>query len=198
MILSLDKTELSRLNRDACIQAILERRRSIREHRDQKGDDRCFFDDYLVWQWLSGSPSEPKVVLPEKGMRECVLFYEHRRAEAADPAPEDAILESVHWDDDLPSKGLPELHAELLHIQEAIRLHRDIAKEKRSADDDRALYGVLPEKAPADFRLPPKEEFLGEARAPRAGCPTFWRSHADCGVQRHDYHKWGPCKESPA
>ena len=37
------------------------------------------------------------------------------------------------------------------------------------------------------------EEFIGEAKAPHAGCPAFWRSHANCPVERHNLHRWGPC-----
>lgn len=173
--------------------AIIERRESIREHRDQKGDDRCFLDDYPVWAWLADSSPEPKRIAPKKGMESCLLFYKCRRAEVPDPAPEDAIAESAHWDDDLSGMTPEELRDELKRIEGAIREHRDIVGRPRTLEDDRALYGILPEKVPADFRLPPKEEFLGEARAPHAGCPAFWRSHGGCMTKCHDYHKWGPC-----
>ncbi len=89
-------------------------------------------------------------------------------------------------------------HAELVEtlfaLQQSIRAHRDIFSKKRTLEDDRTLYALLPEKIPADFRLPPEPEFLGEAKAPRAGCPSFWRSHSTCATSDHDLHKWGPCK----
>jgi hypothetical protein len=85
-----------------------------------------------------------------------------------------------------------ELALEHARLGAAILRHRDIADRPRTADDDRALYAVLPEKLPADFRLPPEDEFLGEAKAPHAGCPSFWRSHAACPAA-HDLHRWGPC-----
>ncbi|MDO8520672.1 MAG: hypothetical protein Q7S52_01000 [bacterium] len=195
MILSNDKTALLLLNNADCVTAILERRESIRSHRDERGDDRCFLDDYLVWKWLEGTPADPVIMTKEEGMKQCMLFYEHRRAETSDPVSADAITDPAHWDDDLGNMSLDDLHDELLRIQKALGVHRDIVGRPRTVADDRTLYGVLPEKIPADFRLPAKEEFLGEARAPHAGCPAFWRSHDGC-KGCHDYHKWGPC-ESP-
>lgn len=63
-----------------------------------------------------------------------------------------------------------------------------------TADDDRALYAILPEKMPADLRLPPEDHFLGETKSPDAGCPAFWRSHDGCGPECN-LHQWGPCKK---
>lgn len=62
----------------------------------------------------------------------------------------------------------------ILQCRNAIRAHRD------ARGDDRLPYAVLPEKIPCDFRLPPEAEFLGEAIAPHAGRPSFWRSHSAC------------------
>ncbi|OGZ07767.1 MAG: hypothetical protein A3D65_01550 [Candidatus Lloydbacteria bacterium RIFCSPHIGHO2_02_FULL_50_13] len=193
VILSSIKAEIFQLGKRDAREAILERRKGIRNHRDQLGDDRCFLDDYLVWKWLSDAPTEPEKFTSEDGMKECVLFYEHRRTETSDPVSADAITDPAHWDDDLETMSLSDLHNELSRLQKALRTHRDIIGRSRTVADDRALYAVLPEKIPADFRLPPKEEFLGEARAPKAGCPAFWRSHDGC-KGCHNYHKWGPCR----
>lgn len=194
MILSNDRAELSRLSSHDCKVAILERRKSIRSSRDQCGDDRCFMDDWLLWRWLSDSLPEPVTFSIECGMKQCTLFYEHRRANEEDSIPEGAILDSTHWDDDLESMTLSQLRSELICIQEALHVHRDISGRPRNVEDDRTLYCILPEKIPADFRLPQKEEFLGESRSPHAGCPAFWRSHSQCHTKCHNLHQWGPCK----
>ncbi|MEK7151798.1 MAG: hypothetical protein AAB784_03780 [Patescibacteria group bacterium] len=194
MILSNDRVELLCLSESDCRIAIFERRESIRSCRDQRGDDRCFIDDWLLWEWLSDSPPKPVIFSIEWGMEQCVLFYEHRRAETADVIAHDAISDPMHWDDDLKKMTPEQLHNELIRIQEGLRKHRDIKNRPRTVEDDRAIYGLLPEKMPADFRLPPKEEFLGEAASPHAGCPAFWRSHSQCGTLCHNFHQWGPCR----
>ena len=186
---------LARFNHTELLEAILERRKVIREHRDQVGDDRCWLDDYLVWDMLDDSMSRP-LALPTftDGMNKCEIFYIFRRAENKDPTPKSAILNPTLWDKDLDHLTPSQLWYELSRLQNAISKHRDIFDRNRSIDDDRELYNVLPEKIPADFRLPPKEEFLGEAKAPTAGCPSFWRSHGQCTTRDHNFHCWGPCK----
>ena len=210
MRLSYTLEKLEKLGIEECIAAIREQRQVIREHRDQKGDDRCWLDDYYVWVMLNDTsadlPSEvltqagPPMPSFEEGMRCCRDFYNFRRRGEADTTPSDAVLDPTQWDGDLAGMSNEELVKELMRIQQAIRTHRDISGRlacrsgrPRTFEDDRALYVVLPEKIPADFRLPPEDEFLGEAKSPRAGCPSFWRSHAGCSVGKHNLHQWGPC-----
>jgi len=187
-----DQQELRMLTDGQVIAAIWVRRMFIRNHRDQTGDDRCFLDDHLVWQLLSDTPPEELLTAAE-GMQRCREFHAFRNADGVDTLPAEAILDPDRWDDDLWHRSRRSLDDELGKLQEAIRTHRDIAGRPRTADDDRALYLALPEKLPADFRLPPADEFLGEARAPHAGCPAFWRSHAGCEPGRCSQHRWGPC-----
>ena len=177
--------------------AILERRLAIRNHRDQKLDDRCWLDDYDVWIMLEYSVLGPtQLSLHFDEMIEiCTCFYGFRRAELPDPIPPDAIVNEALWDLDLEGASEAELLDKLLQIQNAIRAHYDIGLRPRTIDDDRQLYAVLPEKLPADFRLPKREEFLGDAAAPNAGCPSFWRSHQKC-LRECDsctLSAWGPC-----
>jgi hypothetical protein len=167
-------------------------RSALRLHRDQKGDDRCWVDDWFVWAALEDQPPEPAAAPSfEEGMKKCHAFYERRRADTADVVPANANHDPQAWDADLAKMNEAQREAELERLLAAIRKHRDAGS--LTADDDRALYRTLPENLPADFRLPPREEFLGEAKAPRAGCPSFWRSHANC-PGAHDLHRWGPCK----
>jgi len=194
---------LVNLERNVVIAAIIERRWTIRDsHRDQKGDDRCWVDDYFIYEFLDDSPCMPTTMIPvEVAMNECKLFYEHRRADIPDSVPHDAILDPAEWDRDLDGKDWEHHLNTLVALQKAALRFRNIRLvEKRAItiDDDRALYSILPEKIPADFCLPSEEEFLGEALAPRAGCPAFWRGHltlcaAGC---KHNFHKKGPCSIS--
>lgn len=189
----LDNALISYLNRDAMIAAIRRRRRVIRAHRDAIGDDRCWLDDYLVWEMLNNTFRMPiRSLSVEQKMARCALFYEHRRSEAPDSFPEDAVIDTAYWDNDIWRMPSCQLFIELIRIQEAIYRHRNIVRRPRTVDDDRKLYSVLPEKIPADFRLPPREEFLGRERI-QTGCPNFWDSHSNCGYECN-VHQWGPCK----
>lgn len=195
MRLSCDRTLLSQLELPDIGAAILERRAVIQHHHDIRGDDRCWFDDYVVWKMLDDSPPAP-CTLPsfEDAMALCQLFYQHRHSDTPDPVSPDAILDDNKWDDDLSLMTENQFLDELVRIQETIRHHRDITDRPRTIEDDRMLYAILPEKIPADFRLGSEQEFLGETKAPHAGCPAFWRSHANCPAMRHNFHQWGPCE----
>lgn len=194
MRLSADPVKLLRLAPDELVEAIVERRATIRAHRDAKGDDRCWIDDHAVWAFTEGAPVDAGP-LPafEEGMRRCREFYQHRRAEQPD-----AGAAALSHDRDLAAMTQAELAKCLTALQLAIRTHAQVKGRPRNLDDDRALYAVLPEKAPADFRLPPEPDFLGETKAPHAGCPSFWRSHQNCEGTTHDLHRWGPCKKECA
>lgn len=190
MRLSADPFKLVKMSPDELREAIVERRAVIRAHRDAKMDDRCWLDDYTVWDMVEGSP--PDISSPpsyKDSMRRCREFYHNRRADKADTP---AGGNTPGDDSDLVKLQQSQLAKELGALQNAIKMHRDVKDRSRTLDDDRALYAALPEKTGADFRLPPEQDFLGEARAPKAGCPSFWRSHENCAGE-HDMHLWGPC-----
>ncbi len=174
--------------RDRLLARILQLRNSIRYHRDQVGDDRCWLDDYLMYRLLSDTYPEPRYSRKE-GMDRCREFYKLRNASRQDPTPREAIRDRKHWDDDLVSMSQEKLIRERWRIEQAIRVHRSVFQKTKKSD--RALYAMLPEKLPADFSLPPENEFLGRAK-PGAGCPNFWRSHAGC-IKPCNMHQWGPC-----
>ncbi|MDI1228292.1 MAG: hypothetical protein PSY14_11465 [bacterium] len=171
-------------------------RHAIRQHRDAKGDDRCWLDDYAVWALIAGSFPVPTEVPPvEEATDMCRAYFKLRRADTAEAQNPAAVTDPKLWDTDLEKMDDAQLTQELARIHASVRLHRDNACKPLTLDDDRALYAVLPEQVAADFRLPPEDEFLGEAKAPHAGCPSFWRSHAKCLVKRHNLHQWGPCHD---
>lgn len=172
---------------------IIEMRNAIRSHRDQKGDDRCWVDDHAVYNTV---PSiRQKVHLPtfDEGMRKCRLFYKKRNALSMDEIPADAILNPAKWNDDLTEMNAEDLKQEHSRLETAIIKHYNISYDQKTKEDDKNLYSVLPEKIPADFRLPSEQDFLGTVKS-NAGCPQFWNSHANC-LGEHYIHQWGPCRK---
>lgn len=170
-------------------------RDAIRKHRDEKGDNRCWLDDFRLYK-KTINENLVMITLPpqEEMMRRCTEFHMYRRADAPDSVPFDAIVDPKKWNDDINAIAPADLHIEFKKIEAAIKKHHDIVDRPRTIQDDRALYAVLPEKVPADFRLPSREEFLGTAK-PGAGCPAFWDSHQQCSFRNNcDVHSWGPCK----
>ena len=192
MRLPSDKSLLSSLTQPEKQEAIIERRSAIRAHRDAQGDDRCWVDDYTVWKLLDDSP-EDLTTAPsfEDGMKCCRDFFNFRQEDHQDSI--EPVTDTAHWDDDLIAMTNDQLLDGLLQLQIAIRSHRDTTNQPRTMEDDKALYSVLPEKVATDFSLPPEVDFLGEAKAPHAGCPSFWRSHQNCSTTKHNLHRWGPC-----
>ncbi len=176
------------------IDKIKELRNAIRYHRDQVGDDRCWIDDYKVWNALPEIKQRLHLPTYDEGMRRCRNFFKHRNADSADKVPADAILDPTKWDEDLAGMSTQNLSDELNKLENAIKEHAYIAYRERTFEDDQILYSVLPEKIPADFRLPSEEDFLG-VREANAGCPQFWNSHKDCPGE-HNIHQWGPCKKA--
>lgn len=63
-------------------------------------------------------------------------------------------------DKDLESLSKEELQQEILRLRTGIREHRDAQGHDRCWLDDIDLYNLLPEKLPADTKLPEREEFL--------------------------------------
>ena len=191
MKLPVDIQVIQRLPPEKTLVAIWVRRQAIRYHRDQVGDDRCWLDDWLVWQFLEGAPPIPPW---SEWKWRCEQFYEHRNSDRQDTLPFGAIINPDLWDQDLwhPRKmDADHLKQELFRVQEAIAKHLHISGRPRTFQDDKELYAVLPEKLAANFELPSREEFLGEALAPKAGCPAFRRSHEFCDPKFCTPHRWG-------
>jgi hypothetical protein len=195
MILARSKIMLGFLIHFQLVEAILERRKVIRYVRDQQGDDRCFLDYYLIWEFIISSPRMPRFTA-EEGMKRCNLFFEHCRAETPDTIPFNTMCEIKRWDANLRLLSHAELVEELFAVQEAIVRHRDVETDEqrpRTCDDDRALFlATLPELTPCDFRLPAREKFL-ISTTPTSGCPAFWQSHVGCD-NYCNLHQWGACR----
>ena len=173
---------------------IISLRSAIRYARDQTGDDRCWLDYWIGYRLLDDTDTT-KLTLPnaDRSMEICTAFYKFRRQQES-RIPK-RILPLQKWDEDLEEKSEPALQITLNELERKWRKHRDTPAEKLTMREDISLYKLLPEhgKVPVDFTLPPREEFLGTVKD-CAGCPNFWKSHANCQTQKHNPHAWGPCK----
>ncbi len=192
MSLSHERDKLLELEPEDLLVAIKDRRQALRWHRDQRGDDRCWLDDFLLYQFVVGLPVTPRVD-SFLGMNMCVFFYEFCRVDELDPIPPEAILDPARWDHDLNELYYDgNLLDELEKVQKAIFNLASITDRPRTVQDYRELYSILPEKIPADFRLPPREKFL-QKTSEQSGCPNFWLSHVGCS-DLCNLHQWGPCR----
>ncbi len=197
---TLEGLERLNLREQMIIGHIIDRRQVIRYHRDQKGDDRCWVDDYLVWGMVKGQADRPPALSFTANMARCRQYYRLRSTTEADPIPPDAILDKRLWDVDLKGilKGMRKYSSSfqlirlLYDYQILIISHYEPPYKVHTFHTDRMLYSILPEKVPADFRLPPRKEFLHDRGSPCSSCPSFWKSHERC-TKPCDLHRWGPC-----
>ena len=189
------------------IAEILNRRTSIRAHRDHHAHERCWLNDYFyIFALLEFTPEAPTEFNPVEMMRECKDFSTAQRIGVDDnpPAqPETAILDRANWDKDLEACDYDHLVEKLLDIQHAAWTFFSIWFLKPKAhlfvtpEDYQELYdNALPEKIRADFRLPPEEEFLGQP-TPLEGCLNFLHSHLHCQSEQHNFNTWVPCTVAP-
>lgn len=174
---------------------IIALRNAIRYARDQQGDDRCWLDYRKAYALLEDTDQTAMIQLPsyEKGMMLCSVFYS-RRKDSRSSIPK-KIMPSSDWDLDLEDRPEVGVYEKLNELERAVRKHRDTVIEELTIRDDKTLYKLLPEygKVPVDFTLPARNEFLGIAN-PCAGCPNFWKSHAQCSTKLHNPHAPGPCQ----
>jgi len=187
------------LGRTEIVAAIRSRRKAIRAIRDSIGDNRCWADDPYLNEALEGSPKATKLIegMTQKERQDaCENFWKFRKAAEPDPKPR-TLWTKDRWDKDLTGLMNGGLLKKLIELQEAIARHRDVPKRLKrmhKLKDDRDLFAILPEHGhvQTDFRLPPREEFLGLKLAPNAGCVAFWEGHeedeAPCS-----FLGWAPC-----
>jgi hypothetical protein len=138
---------------------IIKLRRLIRYHRDQKGNDRSWLDDELLYESLPETASNiPVLATKEAFMEKCTRFFERRQA----PSNTKQTLEETHApsDEDIKEMTLGDQKKEIARLIQAIRLHRNIGDNKRSWQDDKRLYQALNENTTYDTKLPDKETFL--------------------------------------
>lgn len=67
-------------------------RAAIRKHRDEKGHDRCWLDDLVLYRMLPEGIGDADLTLPpkEEFLRGCDRYYELRRAKTKDEADAEA------------------------------------------------------------------------------------------------------------
>jgi hypothetical protein len=162
------KTNFDQTNNTQLQVEIIKLRNIIRYHRDQKGNDRCWLDDELLYESLPET-TDKVIVLPSREvfMEKCARFHARRQA----PEQTKQVNQEA---DQLPDQDIEELtegeqKKEVARLKQAIRLHRNIGDSQRSWQDDQRLYKVLNENTEYDTTLPDQETFL-------SACDRFFAS----------------------
>lgn len=133
-------------------------RRIIRWHRDQSGDDRCWLDDYQVYEMVLGLPALNVLFPPDQRLSLCRQYHRDRSSpELPCPSPR---RKNCPRDYELRHCTAARLAEELEIIRAQVQAHHDLGDGQRTAADDRALYAILPDGIAADQRLPAEAEFL--------------------------------------
>jgi hypothetical protein len=148
---------------------VLRLRNAIRLHRDQRGDDRCWLDDVLLYKALPETVHSLTQLQPkDEFMLACEKFWCTRQCPAEPAYAGQQTEHRTYTDDDLAGKDLDGLLAEAGRLRTGIRSHRDKG-DARSWRDDATLYQLLPEKDPGITALPPKHVLLGN-------CKNYWQT----------------------
>lgn len=127
-------------------------------HRDQRGDDRCWYDDLMLYWHLPESIRYPVKLSREQMAARCAYY---RRCRGSDKRPArlpEQCAEQPHAY--LQGMSRRELMSEAHKLRAGIRKHQRIGTDKLAVEDDEKLYALLPGGIEADFRLPPTELFL--------------------------------------
>jgi hypothetical protein len=160
---------------------VLKLRDAIRLHRDQRGDDRCWLDDVLLYKALPETVHSLTQLQPrDEFMLACEKFWCTRQCPAEPAYAGQQTERRAYADDDLAGKGLGALLGEAMHLRTGIRSHRDKG-DARSWRDDATLYRLLPEKDPGITALPPKPVLLGN-------CQRYWQTRQSQHPQK--LHEW--------
>lgn len=180
--------------------AIYRAREVIRYHRDQRGDDRCWLDDLVLWARIG--VERPRKLPGRREMeRQCALFFVLRQRPGEPRHPRrGAIRDPARWNDDLARHGYHRrwLAREASRILAGIMRHYvdSLARPLTWRDDER-LYALLPEGLWPDTRLGPESQFLrseGLRRGEQKSCPRYWKSHQGCPASKGcTLTQWGPC-----
>jgi len=169
-------SEVKQPNEDL-IGAIRAIRKSVREHRDQVGDYRCWVDDEVLYhrtlpELINKTPAVPS----KKDFADYCESYFCNRQDPSERETEIPLDSSVgplefHYDksldNDLKNLGISELQSELDDWYSFINKHRLKGQRDRTFEDDKELYMRLPERKSAITKLPPKELFIG------GNCPAY-------------------------
>ncbi len=136
-------------------------RHAIRSHRNEVGHNRCWMNDWLIYEIILGIPIPQKFPSFEECMRLCEQYWD-KRGQQGDQPP--TVLSRINkvGNVDLDLVGMSELQLTRTSeiISTAVEKHRKIGDGERTALDDRELYAVLPEKFIPNQTLPSRKEFV--------------------------------------
>ena len=144
-------------------QQIVAWRDIIRWHRDQVGDDRCWLDDWRVYEVVL---EEIKPQWP--GVENCLILCHQYHTDRSSPLPPRCRRGEVkkELDEDLRPLNHMELLVVMAHLYAVVNIHYKIGDGQRTKEDDLRLYAVLPDGILPDQRLPVWEVF-------QLGCEEF-------------------------
>ena len=83
-------SDLDSISHNNLIAEVLKLRKAIRNHRDQKGDDRCWMDDIELYKTLPEGVADADLSLlsDDQFKRNCDLFVKNRKR----PVPKGAVI----------------------------------------------------------------------------------------------------------
>lgn len=163
-------------------------RSSIRYHRGQVSDYRCWVDDLRLYR-ASGleSLALPVVPHPQEFRSRCEAFWDRRQREEEkgqgdrSVSSKGQVLKLPDFDDaDLAAMSVDELRSELGRLCQAVTLHQQKGFLHRTVRDDEVLYALLPERVAWTSALPAREFFL-------ANCERFC---SDCQASPGKLLEW--------
>lgn len=174
--------EASNLTRDRAKDEILKARNAIRGHRDEKGDDRCWLDDDLVYQCVPGYKPVTMLYPKEDFLKQCRVFKERRSGLSSYPSGLLAVplRENGMSDTDIDKWTDEQLKSHVFWLWLCILNHHNCGEDKTSFDDV-LLYMVLPDGTEPDLSLPP--ELL-------ANCERFYDTRPCPLTNPHKLHEW--------
>src|SRR4051812_29923249 len=122
-------------------QQIVTSRKALRWHRDQRKHDRCWLDDWFVYEVILGIRLADYFPSFEACMTLCKQYHSER---SGPPIPHQDRAGEAEWDDDLKDLDIFGLITVHLTIVMAAIKHYTVGEGKRKRKDDFEFYAVLP------------------------------------------------------
>ena len=127
-------------------------------HASQVGHDRCWLDDYHVYEVVLGIPLPLSLPKRETCLILCKQYYDARFDPRQTSPPALFVLDNAYLD--LMSEV--DLEIEWQKIVAVTLVHYKVGDGLRSRDDDLRLYKVVSFDLAPNLIAPPKDEFERE------------------------------------
>lgn len=187
------------MTHDEALKRIQELDQAIRNHRDARGDDRCWLDDIELYKMLGESevPEAMKLSLPDKEafLGRCAAYWEHRQKPGSEPwktveALEKRIAELAEMLNRAGDEAKLQVDSERDACVRQLQFFVDTAKENRdeetmpeSLGTDHYIRGLEQGITSLEARKDPSVRWVSEmAHGTKLG--EFIELHVEQGVQR--------------